>query len=83
MAKIKRVEYGTDKVSLFAEAGQFDLVVGSIGVIASTKTRQEMCDTIFELKNDLHDILWELDRDYGTFAAFKEVETDEEEGADE
>lgn len=79
MANIKRIEFGSDEVSLFAEKGSFDLVFGSLGVVASAKTRREMCETIRRIRDDLHDIAWELDRDYGVFENFKDEEPAEEE----
>lgn len=83
MAKVRWIEYGSDKVSLFAEDGQFDLVIGSIGVIASTKTKQDMGDVICEIRNDLHDILWELESYSGFFAGFDTTDPEQEETKEE
>lgn len=70
MAEVRRIEYGSDEISLFAEKGSFDLVVGGLGVLASAKTRQEMLEAIDRIRDTLNGIYWELDRDYGVFKNF-------------
>ena len=83
MANVRRIEFGSDEVSLFAEKGSFELVIGALGVVASAKTRREMIEKIGKLSDAMHDIRWELDRDYGVFEAFKDKEPAEEEAAAE
>ena len=83
MATIKRIEFGSDEISLFAEKGSFDLVFGSLGVVASAKTRREMFEKIEQIMDELHDIRWELDRDFGAFKGFDDpVEEPEQKDAE-
>ena len=74
MASMRRVEFGSDEISIFAEKGSYELMFGSLGVIASAKTRREMYDKLAKIMDDLHDISWELDRDFGVFKGFDAVE---------
>ena len=77
MANVRRIEFGSDEISILAELGSFKLVLGGVGVVASTNTKQEMYETISRLLNDLHDI--RLEFDYGIFKNFNEDKSTDKE----
>jgi len=77
MAKVKGVTFGGNKATIVAGRGGYTLAIPNLPY--DTSSRGLMLNNIKELIEDLNEIKWEMEREYGVFRDFIKEEKDEEE----
>ena len=77
MATVKCVTFGGNKVSIVAGQSGYTLALHSLPY--NTFSRKLMLKNIKGLIEELNEIKWEMEREYGFFRDFIKEEKDEEE----
>ena len=68
MTKITSIVLGGEAATLTGKKGQYTLLVRPI----ETATQEEMLEYIKNLRDELHDIQWEIDSAYGALSKLED-----------